>query len=157
MEEKDSEQYHYEVNVTNDSSADLEDVEMHYRAFIKRTVKQGFGGGDTAVVQYGGITDVPLLPRGKGTLISTGTIEFANREGSTTVTTRTYDLNGFYTGSYSETKKNRDRADLMGLWVKVYHDGKLVGEYKDLHDDIQKDDPRWSERPTIFTRVSMGE
>lgn len=143
---------YYLVSIINDAGQVLENVEMHFRAFAKRTVRMGFSGTEKSYEQLGGVVRISRLKSGGGNSIPTPTITLENRADSTTkVTTVVDSVTGARMGSYSDTRKNRDRLELMGIWIRLHHDGKLVGEYKKLHDDVGLSGAAiWEENPTYL-------
>lgn len=145
---------HYIATITNDSGVELEDVELQYRVFIKRTVRMGFSGTNKSTYQAGGLTKITSLPAGRGTSVPTASIVLTDSSSKSTMRTTITYTNGGST-SFTETKKNRDRLEPMGVWFRLYHKGKLVGEYKDLHDDVANSNPTWEESTNWIGRVEF--
>lgn len=148
---------HYEVIIINDSGVELKDVEVQCRVFVKRS-RRGEDNG-IGVEQIGGTTRVPVLRVGPGNKVKTPTISVSGKRSlSVTSSTYTVAIPGTFnsrTYSVSDVTRETENPEAAGIWIRVYHKGRFIEGYQDLHDEVSRRNPVWSESATMMKEVTM--
>jgi len=126
----------YLIEVSNLSGQKIEDLEVHYRFYINQRLNfQGNwqGGGDLRRgYRIVGGEDGGAVENRKKLSFTTGTTDM--------VTSQTKVGDGQYAArrNYTETAG--------GVWIRVMHKGKIVGEYSKWEGELQKIEPdAWPE------------
>ncbi|MEM7015274.1 MAG: hypothetical protein AAF585_27775 [Verrucomicrobiota bacterium] len=140
---------HYLVDVSNNSSADLQGIDVEYRIFVRqrRPASSTSREGVVDVYQLGDAVTVKEIPVGKKATLTTrpvGLIDSRSQHERVTTTTTTYDDGSTSSSTTRKTINKRVDEDIAGIWVRVKHKGRVVAEYKDIDDNIVKDDPQWA-------------
>ena len=102
---------------------------------------------------------MPVLRVGPGNKVKTPTISLSGKR-SMNVTTSTYSvpIPGTFnsrTYSVSDVTRETENPEAAGIWIRVYHKGRFIEGYQDLHDEVSRRNPVWSESATMMKEVTM--
>lgn len=123
---------HYDIDLTNRAPIDASDLIVSYVLYVVDAKNQVVGENGTEE-----ISDIPSNER--KTVTSKG-ITYV-RTKTKTATLGTNILGHLQIGSSTDRTKEK----FGGAWVRVYSpDGKMVGESKDLSDELEKLDIPWT-------------
>ena len=111
----------YELDFSSRNRIELENLELRYRMFVKSEHEKG--RNEKAIYIADGLRKVASLgPNAKARLKTI------------TVPLTTSKLKPEY--EYKNGERDRLSDDLAGLWVKVFHGGKCVWEFKSPHKAV---------------------
>jgi hypothetical protein len=115
------EKWYYELGFSSRNRIELDDLELRYRMFVQSEHEKG--RSEKAIYIADGLLKVAsMAPNAKANL------------NTTTVPLTTSKLKPEY--EYKNGERDRLSDDLAGLWVKVFHDGKCVWEFKSPHKAV---------------------
>lgn len=130
-EEKEKYRY-YDMDLTNSSAVDAKELHLSYVLYVIDASNQ--------VVDFSGSQKVETIPAGKR--------ETRTTEAVTTTRTKTTSLTlgiGALGNLSAGTSTDRAKERFGGAWVRVYgKDGELLGEAKQLHDELERLDLRFT-------------
>lgn len=147
---------YYLVDVNNNSSADLQKVSIEYRIFVRQRRPASSTSREAAVevFQVGDAMSVKEIVVGKKATLPTlpvGLIDSRAQHERVTTTTTEYDDGTTSSQTSRKTINKRVDEDVAGIWVRVKHQGRVVAEFKDIDDNIVKDDPVWADKSQHIT------
>lgn len=133
-EEKEKYRY-YDVDLSNNSQVDANKVHLKYVIYVI--------DASNKIVDFPGQEDVDAIPaRQKVTVVTKAATMI--RAKTTSATFGVNPLGGLTTGSSTDRSTER----FGGIWARAYsHDGKLLGERKQLHDELERLDLPWTAAP----------
>ncbi|MEZ5300706.1 MAG: hypothetical protein R3F11_08620 [Verrucomicrobiales bacterium] len=135
---------HYEADITNPSQVNANGVTV---AYIVCTITPS-----GSVVPEAGAEPAKSLGPGKRITVTTKAASIT-RTKTTSLTLGTNALGQIKTGSST----SRSQEKFGGAWVRVYDgDGKVIGEAKDLHPEIERLKPAWT-APTTEEKFPLLE
>ncbi len=109
------EKWCYAVTIENHSFKDIADIQVKYIVYLKQQPQ----GGRVAVEKHNaGATTIATLQNNGSFAFTTNPIDL----------TRTELENGYY---WANGADSRSWANLNGIWIRLYKDGKMIGEYAD--------------------------
>ena len=123
---------YYDVDLSNLSQVDARDLHLSYVVYVIDASNQ--------VVDYSGSRSIELVPASGRKSVGTEAATFV-RTKTTSTTFGIGVLGNLTTGTSTDRAKER----FGGIWVRVYgRDGELLGERKDLHDELERLDFRFT-------------
>lgn len=123
--------HYFEVDITNPSATQANLLTLSYQMYV-------IPPSGSVIVEVGKEV-VPAVNPGKRVAVSTKAIST-----SRTKTTTLKLTSGLFGGVSTGQQSKRDRERFGGAWVRVYsHDGKMVGEARELDRDLQQLKPAW--------------
>lgn len=144
---EEKERYRYwDVDLSNNSQVEANQVHLKYVIYVIDASNE--------IVDFPEQENVETIPARQKVTVPT---KAATRVSAKT-TSATFGINalgGLTTGSNTDRSKER----FGGIWVRVYsHDGKLLGERKQLHDELERLDIPWTAKPVeSFANIPLLE
>ena len=115
------ESWYYEMAVDNRSRVDLEDLEFRYRIFVQSEHEKG--RNEKAMYISDGMVQVPSIVHNGRAKPRTKTVPLTKSK-----------LKPDY--EYKDGGRDRLSDEMVGLWVKVFHHGRRVWEFKSPHKAV---------------------
>ncbi len=133
---EEKERYRYwDVDLSNNSQIEANKVQLEYVIYVI--------DASNKIVDFPEQESIESIPARQKVTVPT---KAASRVSAKT-TSATFGINalgGLTTGS--DTDRSQERFG--GIWARVYsHDGKLLGERKQLHDELDRLDIPWTAKP----------
>ena len=130
-EEKERYRY-YDVDLSNNSPIDAQKLQLHYIIYVIDAANQVVGLQGSESVEAIASKKKVTVPTKAATRVSAKT---------TSATFGVNPLGGLTTGTSTDRSKER----FGGIWARVYsHDGKLLGDRKQLHDELERLELQWT-------------
>jgi len=144
-EEKEKYRY-YDVDLSNNSQVDANKVDLKYVIYVIDASNKLVDLADQEAIE--------TIPAGKKATVPTKAATMVSAK-TTSATFGVNPLGGLTTGSTTD----RSRERFGGIWARVYsNDGKLLGERKQLHDELERIDIPWTAAPVQkFAEIPLLE
>lgn len=123
---------YYDIDLSNRTQVDARKVFVSYVIYVI--------GASNRVLDLSGSAEVEWIPAGQKKTVASRSATFV-RTKTTSATFGINPLGHLTTGTSTDRSKER----FGGIWVRAYGaDGELLGERKDLHDELERLDFRFT-------------
>lgn len=120
----------YEVELQNRSRVNLEGLEMSYRVYVDPVASAKLSFLEDPPKFYGGRVDIAPVASGRKVLVKTGPAIVKELE-----------LDG--NRVFNDGSRNDIEDKLEGVWIKIWHGDRKVGEFKSNNSTVKK--AKWSD------------